>query len=331
MKATHKMEKVLIARTDKIGDVVLTLPLAGIIKTYFPHRHVAFLGSSYTEAVVKKSAYIDDFYNWDSVKDLSVCEADVAILVSPRLDLAQAMGRAGIPTRIGTSRRWFHWLHANRRVSLKRRGSNLHEAQLNVRLLSALGINKTFTISELHHYYGWQKERSRSFSDILSTSQYNVVLHPKSGGNGCEWPTEYYAQLARSLNPAKFNILLSGSSEEGATLRKEHPCLLRFPHVVDITGRYDLASFIALIEQVDCLVASGTGPVHIAAAAGTSTIGLYPPVKPIHPGRWQPIGKNVRVLCQGELSNNKNDLDKIRLITPEAVKNTIYQSLEVDV
>jgi ADP-heptose:LPS heptosyltransferase len=44
------------------------------------------------------------------------------------------------------------------------------------------------------------------------------------------------------------------------------------------------------------LVACSTGPLHIAAFIGIRAVGLFSPRKPIHPGRWQPLGKNVSVL-----------------------------------
>jgi ADP-heptose:LPS heptosyltransferase len=37
-------------------------------------------------------------------------------------------------------------------------------------------------------------------------------------------------------------------------------------------------------------VAGSTGPLHLAAALGRHALGLYPPIKPMHPGRWAPVG-----------------------------------------
>ena len=44
-------------------------------------------------------------------------------------------------------------------------------------------------------------------------------------------------------------------------------------------------------------MACSTGPLHIASALGINTTGLYPPLKPMHPGRWRPIGEKSEVLC----------------------------------
>jgi heptosyltransferase-3 len=67
-------------------------------------------------------------------------------------------------------------------------------------------------------------------------------------------------------------------------------------HVNDITGKLSLPQFIAFISKANYLVAASTGPLHIASSLGIGAIGIYPPIKPMHPGRWQPIGKNAKAL-----------------------------------
>ena len=68
------------------------------------------------------------------------------------------------------------------------------------------------------------------------------------------------------------------------------------PHVTDATGLLDLRQLIMLIGACDALVAASTGPLHVAAACGIRAIGLYSPRRPIHPGRWAPIGRDAHAL-----------------------------------
>ena len=65
---------------------------------------------------------------------------------------------------------------------------------------------------------------------------------------------------------------------------------------MDITGIFSLPQFIAFISQADYLIAASTGPLHIASSLGIGAIGIYPPIRPMHPGRWQPIGKKAQAL-----------------------------------
>jgi heptosyltransferase-3 len=65
---------------------------------------------------------------------------------------------------------------------------------------------------------------------------------------------------------------------------------------VDLTGKLKLDQFIAFIAHCDGLVAASTGPLHIAAALGKKTIGLFSSRRPIHPGRWMPVGEDAYAL-----------------------------------
>ena len=327
-KSADKIRKILLARTeDYIGDTVLTLPLAGILKSRLPNTQVAFLGVEYSEPIVKKSIFVDEFYDWDKFKDLSKCNADAVMLVSPWFDIAKAVWQAKIPIRIGTARRWFHWLYTNRRVSLKKRAVHLHETQLTTSFLPAIGIKDDFKVDKLYRYYGWRKENKRPFPNVISNTKRNIILHPKSRGSAPEWPLQHYYELARILGEHNFNVIISGVKEEKDYMQKNCPNLFELPHVTDIVGRYNLTDFINIVEQADCLVASSTGPLHLAAAAGINSIGLYAPVRPQHPNRWKPIGKRVKILCKGQPTNNKKDINKIKTITPDDVRAAVKNML----
>ena len=68
-----------------------------------------------------------------------------------------------------------------------------------------------------------------------------------------------------------------------------------------------LRQFIAFINHCDILIAASTGPLHIAAAVGKRAIGLFAPMRPIHPERWKPIGKQAHYLV---LNKNCSDCRK---------------------
>jgi len=65
---------ILISRCDSIGDVVLTLPMAGLIKARFPKARVIFLGRTYTRDVVALCEHVDEFLNYDELKHLPRAE-----------------------------------------------------------------------------------------------------------------------------------------------------------------------------------------------------------------------------------------------------------------
>ncbi len=296
---------IALSRTDSIGDVVLTIPLAGYLKKSFPDSKILFVGKTYTEAIIKSSSYIDDFINWndfsalaekDQVERIKSYKIDWFVHVFPNKQLARIVKKAGVPNRIGTSHRIYHLVTCNKLVNFTRKNSDLHESQLNFKLLEPLGITTYPEISDMHSFYGISVKANYSspIFNQLSCNKKNIILHPKSKGSAREWGLANFAHLVNLLPEEHYRVFISGTSEDGALMRNWLNEL--GSRVIDITGKLSLEEFIAFISKVDALVAASTGPLHIAASIGIKAIGLYPPIKPMHPGRWKPIGKNAHVL-----------------------------------
>lgn len=333
MKQNHK--KFIISRTDAIGDVVLTLPLAGILKQEYPDCYIYFLGQKYTKPIVECCKHIDSFLDWTDIKKLPYkkqvdffknLSANQIIHVFPKKEIAKLSKDAKIPIRTGTRNRLYHWFYCNDLIKLSRKKSNLHEAQLNTILLNKLQKQNIYTKEEISSFYGLEniKPLSTDLQQYIKKDKINLILHPKSKGSGREWGLENYANLIKILNPEKYNIILTGTEDEGNLFRE----LLVFPYpfVQDLSGKLSLEELIVLIYLSDALVACGTGPLHIAAALNKLAIGIYPPIRPIHAGRWAPIGKNAHILTLEKNCNQcrkTSDCQCIRSIKAEDVLKII--------
>jgi ADP-heptose:LPS heptosyltransferase len=296
--------KIIISRTDSIGDVMLTLPLAGLLKQLIPGCEVFFLGRTYTLNIIECCPHVDKIINFDELRSkpkqeqsaaLEELHADCIIHVFPNKQVAKLAKAAHIPLRIGTTNRTFHWCTCNQLVRLSRKNSSLHEAQLNFVLARPLGAKKTYTIEEVESLLAFTPPAATpEVIKYCSSSKFNLVLHPKSNGNGREWSLDNFGQLIDLLPPEQFNIFITGTQREGDMVRNS----LIAPHadkVIDLTGKLSLNELITFLANADGIVSAGTGPLHIAAALGINAIGLFPPTRPIHPGRWAPIGKHVKV------------------------------------
>jgi ADP-heptose:LPS heptosyltransferase len=296
---THP-RRILISRTDAIGDVMLTLPMATILKQQLPDVQIGFLGKSYTRPVIECCSAVDFFVDADDflaepVKDIRKAW-DAIIHVYPRKDIALKAWLAGIPTRIGTYSRPYHWLTCNKLIKLKRRQSDLHEAQLNIRLLRPFGIKKDYTTGELASLYSFDRipPLPADLNSLFQPGKTYVILHPKSQGSAREWGLDHFASLVRQLPGEQFQVFISGTAKEAAALRPLFEAV--GDAATNITGRMNLSGFIAFIARCDALVAASTGPLHIAAALGKQAIGIYPPIRPMHAGRWGPVGPRAAAL-----------------------------------
>lgn len=327
---------IVLSRTDSIGDVVLTLPMAGLIREKFPNATITFIGRSYTELVVKLSSHINRFINWDhferltpstQAKILEELHATWLIHVFPNKQIARAARKAGIKNRVGTSHRPYHWLNCNIPVSFSRRKSDLHEAQLNCKLLEPLGI-KVPELQKVKSYYGLtvSEELQIKVKTLLDLHRKNIVLHPKSKGSAREWGLENFDKLVQLLPEKDFKLFVTGTAAE-ANLMKDFLDRNK-GRITNLTGKFSLEEFIAFLSLLDGIVAASTGPLHLAAALGTNALGIYPPIRPMHPGRWAPLGPKVSVLVKDVLCEEcrkSMDCQCIREITPEQVKDELLK------
>jgi ADP-heptose:LPS heptosyltransferase len=293
--------RILICRTDNIGDVVLTLPLAGYIKQRWPGATVHFVCRRYAAPVVQQCSNVDQVLTFDNEDDAAPIFAhrpyDIVIFAYPERRLAKAARRAGVPERVGTSHRLYHLITCNRLAHFNRSKSSLHEAQLNFELLRPLGIDYAPSLAEIPALYGLRAPYLAAAETLRAEAQFNLILHPKSNGNGREWPLAHYETLARQLQAVPgVAIWVTGSAAEGAILRREAPGLFELPHVRHLYGTVDLAGLTAMIGAADGLVASGTGPLHVAAALGRPALGLFPPIQPIDIARWGALGARAQSL-----------------------------------
>jgi heptosyltransferase III len=303
----NRYKHILVVRTDSIGDVMLTLPLCGELKKNFPNCRITFLGKSYTQDVIAACVHVDQFVNADTLSQLSeekqleelqMLKCDAVVHVFPTRQWTKLCAKARIPIRVATSGRWFTWLTCNRRVRFSRKRSNLHESQLNMVLLRGLGLFVTPSLKEIELLYGFLPATDVDFPIDLKAEKTKVILHPLSKGSALNWPLDSFRALMEALPAEHFQIIISGTEAEGNVIRAALNPLPK--HVIDATGTMNLRTFISFIGQCDALVAASTGPLHIAAALGVHAIGLYAPQRPIHPGRWQPVGKNTKVFVMSK-------------------------------
>jgi ADP-heptose:LPS heptosyltransferase len=294
---------ILLCRTDNIGDVVLTLPLAGYLRRRFPDARIGFLCRSYAAGMVRQCSAIDYVVESDRLGDfptrLVESGVDTILFGKPDRRLAAMAWTARVKRRVGTSHRWYHWLYCNRLAHFSRVKSDLHEAQLNFALLKPLGIDHIPALEEIKQLYGLSAPHNEAVAREFGAAGFNLILHPKSNGNGREWPIGHYAELARLLSAdAGIRIWITGSTAEGEWLQQHGGDLLAQPNVRSVCGRYTLGELSSFIAQAGGLVASGTGPLHLSAALGQRTLGLFPPIKPIDPARWGALGPRAQVLCR---------------------------------
>jgi ADP-heptose:LPS heptosyltransferase len=139
----------------------------------------------------------------------------------------------------------------------------------------------------------------------FAQSRRAIILSPSTiTARAHQWPLESYSELIRSLDPAKFHWFICGLPSDRNNLQPLLQRHSRDPNVTDLVGRLTLAEFVTFITRCDGLVAGSTGPLHLAAALGIHTLGLFQSRR-TDIQRWHPLGRSTTILhsdvrCRGE-------------------------------
>jgi len=311
------LKNILIVRTDRIGDLILTIPLAAILKKHFTAAKVSFLVQSYTSELLAGHPFIDEtLVLRDSVKEntavLKEKEFDAAIVVSPNPQLVFTLYRAGIPLRIGTAYRWYSFLF-NRRVKIHRKSGDKHELEYNVEMLQALGIREELQKGNVPFNLQVDHKSIQSVKKMLGETDYDferstIIFHPGSGGSAVDLPiSKLKAIVKRLASELNVNIIVTGNEKEIETAKE----LAEDNKTINLAGKLSLSELTAMISFSDVLAANSTGPIHIAAALGKYVLGFYPDIHSMSPNRWGPYTEKA-LIFQPELDCDGLSVDEYK-------------------
>ena len=298
---------IVIAEPHQLGDMLLTFPMAARLKRYWPACRVYFAAPPSCRPLVEASRFVDGFVDSRQVLAQPQVLRDLGtrIFLNPFPDeaLGRAAREAAVPVRVGTLRRLRNATNCNRFIGYFKIRSRQHTIVRNLAHLQPLGLPPEPLPESSDQLYGLRVRAPLhdEFRALLDPQAFNLILHPKSGGHGREWPLAHYASLIRLLEGKPFRVFVTGVPAERERIIEEMPGLLESPSVVDMTGKLDLPQFLAFVAAADGMVAASTGPIHIAAAYGRRALGVYPCGEAINPLRWEPKGTYAETLTEGRV------------------------------
>ena len=337
-------ENILIVRTDRIGDVVLSLPLAKIIKKKFPDAKITFLLKNYTKDLASNHPYIDNLLLLEeengnvqfkeNIKNIKKHKFDTCVVVYPTFKISLILFFAGIKHRIGTGYRWYSFLF-NKKFFEHRKYGEKHELEYNLNLLKILGIDNIEPEKDISFDIQIDEKSEQKVNDLLQKNGFNpniptVIIHPGSGGSAIDLPIPKFRDLAENLaRELNLNLLITGSEREKPICEK----VKGDSESIDLSGKFNLSELIALINKADILIANSTGPIHIAGALGKYVIGFYPLIPALSPKRWGPYTKKKIIFtpdldCENCTRKKCEELDCMNTIEVKDVVNAVKQILQ---
>jgi ADP-heptose:LPS heptosyltransferase len=297
---TEDLRRILVSRTDGLGDVIVSLPIAVALKQRAPHAEVAFLVTPYTSPIVRRIAEVDRVLTISTMRRglhvMRIYKPDAIIFAKPDPKLALEAVMARIDVRIGTGYRLYsglftRWVYEHRRKGAK------HEAQYSVNLLSPLFEGELpVVMPKLMVSPQGSAEAKERLAEIGIVGDY-LVIHPGSRGSAAAYAPDGYADVAEALLEERRDlkiVVTVGPGEEH--LARQVVEAVRDSSRIGIIDNISLDGLSELLRGAQGFLGSSSGPAHLAALVGTPVVGLYPGLPPVWPARWRPLGAHVTTL-----------------------------------
>jgi len=309
--------RVMLAKPSHLGDLIISLPMAAALKRRDPGCTVVFLTSAATAEVARCCPAVDEVLampgNGATLATLPALLAALDLQAFVQVNswplLAAAAQRARVPVRIGSMYRLYNWMRCTHLVPIARSGRGLNKRELDLQLLAPFGVSvpdhDTIAADGRLHPPDWGAHASASLLPRqLARGRHSIVLSAASitAASHC-WPWQLYAALIERLGSG-YHWSICGLAADREQLQPLLRGLDAAPNVTDLVGKLSLRDFMCFVAASDGLIGGSSGPVHLAAALGVRTLGLYQS-RPADVHRWRPLGEHTAVLhshvpCQGE-------------------------------
>ncbi len=292
------INKILLIRIDRIGDMVLSIPFFTGLKKTFPETEIVLLARPFARSLIKCGHGIDKiiyargsfretaFILENGAFDLAVDMHCDYTLETARLCLAsRAKYRAGFDIA-------GRWIFFNIQAQCAGRKHFIDET---FDLLAAVGgrphLNEPFLAVDRESQKSAEeflKEKNIASGDRL------VVIHP-GGYYPCQrWPAERFADTADVLvNRYRAKVIVMAADNERDIVEE---ILSRCPLCVEYIGQ-DLGKVSALLSKAGLFMGNNSGPLHMACALGIPAISVMGPTDYI---KWKPVGSRNIVLRKTE-------------------------------
>ncbi len=277
--------RILILQTAFIGDVVLTLPVAQVLRKHFPDAQIAMMTIPAASNLLENHPAVNEVIVYDKRGDnkgvkgmveitrlLRAVSFDLAIVPHRSLRSAVVVRGAGIPARIGFSTSAGSLLFTR----TVRYQEDLHEIRRNLSLLQPLGLDHADVIlPEL-----FPSERDKQVVDELLAgaglrkNDRMVVIAPGSVWFTKRWPEEQFVELVKLIHSSGDAVITVGGKEDGALCRR----ILEGAGMSDTrnaAGRLSLLQSAELIGRCRILVSNDSAPMHLAVAMRTPVIAIF--------------------------------------------------------
>lgn len=276
-----EIKKILCIKPRGIGDIILSTIILDNLHSFFPSAEIDYLTEEFAKDSVSTHPLVSRVLSYNKedsilaiVKKVRKQKYDLVFDLWTNPRTAQITFLSGAKYRVGYSYRGRKYAY-NIKANVGR--GDYHSAEHNLELLKVLDIpiisKKIFYLIDNE-----SKEFANQFISKLVSSKYLIGIIPSGGWDSKRCTTQKWNEIlaaVKSQCDCKFLILWGPEDYQDAksiTTKNE-----QFTYLAPETNLKQLA---ALISKCNLIIANDSGPMHLAAAIGIPTLGLFGPTDP---------------------------------------------------
>lgn len=312
--------RILINRTDAIGDTILTMPMIYQIKQKFPDAEIDFLVAPISYDLFKGLDHIVQAHVFPKKSGRFQQLSFLHKLFRQRsYNYYFHVGGSHLPSfvaflhrvsfRGGLKTKWPSFLWLNQGERQRRSLVEMHESEYNLSLLEKMGIpfhfkdleniNLRFNFSASEIEDAWNNLQAKINQEQKRNNAELIFVHPGMTGHTLNWPSRNYARFISRMerrHPGRFLFVVSHTPSDARFLvaiqeelsKKKNEDMANAVLFFD-GSEQGLRNYMALLNRAKLFIGPSTGTLHIANVVGVKSIGVFSPIKVQSSFRWAPF------------------------------------------
>ncbi len=345
---------ILIVKLSAIGDVIHTLPALNAIRKQYPRAHITWLVEEAAAGLIqahaalnrvlisKRKEWVKGLFGLHWHKNASAILQFVRILRDTEYDIIidfQGLLKSGVlvglargKRKIGFDKGMDHmecsYLFYNEKV--KPVDMEIHALTRGMMLIESIGAHSR----DIHYHIPVTAEDRAKITDLLDRHGIGedtlfVAINPMAKWRTKRWGNTKFARLASQIMAdLKTKVVFTGSEQDRLEIAEIESHM--GGGAVNLAGKTTLKMLAAIYQQAGCVIATDTGPMHLAAAVGAPLVALFGPTAPWRTG---PFGDGHRVVraeldCSPCLKRRCQSTDCMKQISVADVYTNVEQKLQ---
>ena len=262
------IKKILFITLSNIGDVILTLPVLGVIKREFPDADITLMPSKSTKEIFEAD---------EAVSKIIVYNKRIPLL--EKLQLALRLRKRGFDLVVDLRHSLFPFIIGSRYHNpfFKSKDRNLHRVDKHLKELESIGIDINNAPFEIPLNRDDKLDANSILNDIgLLPDDKMVAIAPGAKSHIKRWHETGFSRLCDRLNKELgIKVVLVGDESDRAINQKIKAVGLK--ETYDLTSKTTIRQLAHIFSLCSLVVTNDSAPLHIASSLNIPTVAIFGP------------------------------------------------------